>query len=118
MLCGPKPKKGFFIHEGGIYCVTTSVTLRAKEDPSHFNTVPELFFYQDNPVPMNETAKKGPDFLEEMVIENALRDTGKPRHRTMLNLISTLTSPGKLLGIGVAVAVTFILLRFAFTGGI
>ena len=113
-----KPKKGFFVYNGGIYCVTNSVTLKAKEDPSRFNTVPELFFYQDNPVPVNEKAKTGPEFLEEMVIENALRDTGKPRHQPFVTLVKTLTNPSRLLGLGVAVGVALILLRFALTGGV
>ena len=110
--------KGYFTHDNGLYCITSSVTLRAKEDPSHFNTVPEMFFYQDNPVPINEKERKGPEFLEDFVIENALRDTGKPRGRAFLNLVNTLTDPGKLLGIVVALGVGFILIRFVLYGGI
>jgi len=112
------PQRGFFQFNKGIYCITNVTTLAAKDEPTNFNTKPELFYFEKNPIPINESTVNSASFLEDLVIENALRDTGKPRGQYILNIVSNLLNhPGKILGVGLAVTVTGILIRYVLLGG-
>jgi hypothetical protein len=109
--------KGFFTHQSGLYCITHSTTLAAKEQASNFNTIPELFYFTDNPLPINEVQGKGADFLESMVIENALKDTGKPSGTWLISLSEKLLlHPAKIMGVLIAIGVGVIVLRVALGG--
>jgi len=110
--------KGFFQFNKGIYCITKATTLATKDTATSFNTRPELFYFEKNPIPIMEEIQKGADFLEELVIENALRDTGKPQTRYALNIVNNLLSnPGKLLGVGVALFIGAFLMKYLLFGG-
>jgi len=110
--------KGFFTHQNGLYCITHSTTLAAKDQASNFNTIPELIYYVGNPLPINEAQSKGADFLESMVIENALKDTGKPQGTWLISLSEKLLlHPVKIMGVLIALGVGLIIIRVALTGG-
>jgi len=111
--------KGFFMFNQGIYCITNATTLAAKDRATNFNTKPESFYFEKNPIPITETERKGADFLEELVIENALSASGKPKSQFALNLVNDLISnPSKLLGVVVAIGIGLFLFRYVLLGAL
>jgi hypothetical protein len=92
------PDHLYFKRRGHLYCMPKeAVNTRVFEDQKN-NPHAELIYVEGDPIPQT-TAKmqSGTDFLENLVIENAIQSTAKPKGFFLEILGDYLKSPGKIL---------------------
>jgi hypothetical protein len=109
--------KRFFKFNHGLYSVTPDVTLTTKKNEQDYNKHEpvEIFYWEGDPAPI-KSSESGATFLNELVLENALRDVGQPKSQVFSFLSEALHKPMNLLFMGIAIFIPTLLVYWLLTG--
>ena len=103
-------KKSNFTHNKGLYTIPKeSVNLTEFPTAKKKSSYPELIFVEGEALPINNSGGDMSSFLEETVISNALKQTGKPANDWMSIFKDYFKTPSKLI---MAVFALIILISF------
>jgi len=106
------PDNTYFKSKGNLYTIPKEAVNLAIQKGKVNNPIPELVFVEGNPVPINVNLDiTATGFLEKLVIENALKSSGKPKGFALEAIMAYIKEPKKMfmLLIVAIIAISFII---------
>lgn len=90
-------KKSNFTHNKGLYTIPKESVNLTEFPDGKTESYPELIFIEGEALPINNSSGDMSSFLEETVISNALKQTGKPANDWMGIFKDYFRTPSKLI---------------------
>jgi hypothetical protein len=112
------PYNPHFSFHNGIYTINKQAVSLSNIQDKNAEPVPELVYMEGNPLPLNIKAGSTSEFLEKIVIENALKQISKPTGGFMLVVLDYFKHPSKIMLLAFSFLVIGAILYAVISGGI
>jgi len=111
-------KAGEFRYIKGLYLMPKQY-VSLISDQGVIKEIPELIYYENDPLPINITNRKkmSGSFLDDIVIEKVLSTTAKPKSLMFQVLAEYLRNPFKIVMLAFAILIAIVLLNSVLSGG-
>lgn len=99
--------KRSFEFRRGIYDVPVEA-VNLSQRKSGLTPIPELVYVEGNPIPQTRTKQTGEElgtFMDDTIIENAIRQTAQPSWGGFTVMGDMLKNPGRLMGLAMVLLV-------------
>ena len=97
--------KSNFKFNNGLYTINKEAVNIIKMNQGGITVIPELIYVEGNPLPVNVTEGSVQDFLEHLVLKNALEQVAAPRSEFLDWFSNLLSNPGRLLLYGFVILI-------------
>jgi hypothetical protein len=105
--------KNHFYYNNGLYSLEIDA-INVSTINGVVNTNPEIFFVEDNPIPISSVSKPKKTeetFLDEVVLNNAIRALAGEPSRALSLVLDYLRDPKKLILLAFALAILFAVIQ-------
>lgn len=111
-------KTGEFRYNKGLYLMPKQY-VSLISDQGVIKEIPELIYYENDPLPINITNRKkmSGSFLDDIVIEKVLSTTAKPKSLMFQVLAEYLRNPFKIVMLAFAILIAIVLINSVLSGG-